>query len=148
MGQTIEYSVTSLPLGGEIWASLRTEREKTCAAILKSPHIISQLWQRREEIDRGSIGTAGEDGQEARESLYARLSRIDDALDRLMSGTYGCCRVCGQRIEPQLLATDPAASHCLACQPAKATEQSIPVPAGNSPNKYHPFERRNPECPI
>jgi RNA polymerase-binding transcription factor DksA len=132
-----------LPLGGEIWASLRAEREMTCAAILKSPRIISQKCQERQEINRQSMGTTPEQGDGAGESLYARLSRIDDALDRLMSGTYGCCRECGQRMEPQLLATDPAASHCLACQTAKETEQST----GNWPNKYLALERRSPELP-
>ena len=145
MGQIIEYSVTSLPLGGEIWAILRAERKTTCAAIHKSSRILIPRWQRREEIDSPSMETAHEDGEEARESLYARLSRIDDALDRLMSGTYGCCRDCGQSIEPPLLATDPAASDCLACQSAKSTNSPKPVPAGNSPNKYRAFVGRKSE---
>lgn len=50
------------------------------------------------------------------ELLQTRLCRLDDALDRLMSGSYGLCCECGKQIDPARMAQDPAASYCVSCQ--------------------------------
>jgi RNA polymerase-binding protein DksA len=44
------------------------------------------------------------------------LRRIDSALTRLTSGTYGECVICGQEIPLARLRAEPTASRCLACQ--------------------------------
>jgi len=63
--------LAEVPIGGQagaVWNRLHGEREDICEALVKgyepSP-------------------------QEHRESLQARLRTIDDALDRLMDGSYG-----------------------------------------------------------
>ena len=79
---------------GFTWDRLHGEREDICEAILKDHR-------------------AGGDGRT--EWLQARLRRVDDALDRLLSGSYGNCSKCGQAIEETRLDVDPALSLCLHC---------------------------------
>ena len=61
--------LAEIPIGGKdgaIWNRLHGEREDICEALLKRPAPAS----------------------DAQELLQARLRSIDDALDRLMSGSY------------------------------------------------------------
>lgn len=44
------------------------------------------------------------------------LRRIDNALTRLNSGTYGDCLDCGQTIPIERLKAEPTAGRCIACQ--------------------------------
>lgn len=46
----------------------------------------------------------------------ARLSKIDDALDRLRRGTYGVCLNCGENITQSRLEALPYAKLCIDCQ--------------------------------
>lgn len=45
-----------------------------------------------------------------------RLQAIDDALERLLGGTYGRCDACGDRISDGYLASQPEATLCDECQ--------------------------------
>lgn len=57
-----------IPIGGKdgfVWNRLHGEREDICESLLKEP------------------------AERDREMLEARLRNVDDALDRLMSGSYG-----------------------------------------------------------
>jgi len=56
-----------------------------------------------------------------REALNSRLHRVDEALGRIATGSYGVCDECGTRIAEKRLAADPAASLCLRCQAASET---------------------------
>lgn len=47
------------------------------------------------------------------------LRRIDAALERLESGSYGTCAECGGEIERKRLVALPAAVHCAACATAR-----------------------------
>jgi hypothetical protein len=50
-----------------------------------------------------------------RELLEDRLRKIDEALDRLMTGSYGSCATCGRWIQDTKLEIDPAAAYCIDC---------------------------------
>src|SRR6185503_14108771 len=76
------------------WNRLHEEREGICESLLK---------------DFGPVS------DELRELLQARLRKVDDALDRLMSGAYGNCSKCGQAIDESKLDMDPALALCLDC---------------------------------
>ncbi|HZI47459.1 MAG TPA: TraR/DksA C4-type zinc finger protein [Pyrinomonadaceae bacterium] len=83
-----------IPIGGKggfTWNRLHGEREDICEALLK------------------------DNNDDRKESLQARLRKIDDALDRLMSGSYGNCSKCGGSIEEAKLDLDPALSVCRDC---------------------------------
>jgi hypothetical protein len=86
-----------IPIGGgsgSIWNRLHGEREEICEALLKGRRV---------------------EGDERRAWLQSRLRRVDDALDRVMSGSYGNCSKCGQAIEETRLDIDLALSLCLNC---------------------------------
>lgn len=67
MNQNHTIHLAEIPLGGKsgfLWNQLHGEREDICEALLKDS----------EEV-----------GKERREVLQARLRKVDDELDRLMS---------------------------------------------------------------
>jgi RNA polymerase-binding transcription factor len=96
--------------GGLVWHRLHSEREDICEALLK-------------EYAPGHAPPAelmsNEDAMHAanwhRDLLQSRLRKVDDALDRLMSGSYGNCSKCGRWIEDTKLDFDPAIAFCLDC---------------------------------
>jgi hypothetical protein len=97
MNENRTINLVEVPIGGKgglIWNRLHTEREDICEALLKD------------------TGTYFEERQQA---LQARLRKVDDALDRLMSGSYGNCSKCGHAIDETRLDIDPALSLCLDC---------------------------------
>lgn len=95
--------------GGLVWNRLHSEREDVCQALLQ-------------EAAKG-LHTPAEGQQESttysenwhRELLQSRLRKIDDALDRLMAGSYGSCSKCGRWIEDSTLDFDPAIAFCIDC---------------------------------
>ena len=46
--------------------------------------------------------------------LEARLLEVDAALARMEVGSYGVCRLCGEKIEDARLNANPAAPTCIA----------------------------------
>ena len=93
-----------------VWYRLHAEREEICDVLLKEP----------------APGTKTESTQNNatewhRELLQSRLRKIDDALDRLMSGSYGNCSKCGRWIEDTKLDFDPAIAYCIECWPRVQT---------------------------
>ena len=46
--------------------------------------------------------------------LEARLLEVDAALARIDAGTYGVCRICGEKIEHARLEANPSAPTCIA----------------------------------
>jgi hypothetical protein len=106
MSENRTIHLIDVPVGGEagfIWNRLHGEREEICRALLN---------------DHGLVA------DERREWLQARLRKVDDALDRLMSGSYGNCSKCGQAIETSKLEIDPALALCLNCW---TTEPASPM---------------------
>lgn len=113
MEENRTIKLVEIPMGGKsgfVWNRLHGERENICEALLKDPGPVSH--------DR-------------KELLQARLRKVDDALDRLMSGSYGNCSKCGQSIDDTKLDLDPALALCLNCW----TSQQRPVTSSfNSSN--------------
>ena len=88
--------------GGQIWNRLHSEREDVCEAIIKEP---PAAFAPNEDVTaQWHLGL-----------LQARLRKVDDALDRLMSGSYGDCCKCGRWIDDTKLAFDPAVAFCVEC---------------------------------
>ena len=103
---------------GLTWNRLHSEREDICEALLKEdlpkPQSRLQELSMEEEVGRAANWH--------RELLQIRLSKIDDALDRLMSGSYGNCVQCGRWIEDPKLEFDPAVAFCFECWQRKQTQ--------------------------
>ncbi|HYJ87794.1 MAG TPA: hypothetical protein VEW46_17150 [Pyrinomonadaceae bacterium] len=112
---TNSIRLVEIPVGGNgglVWNRLHSEREDICEALLKEPVSGS-------EAERAMTPTSKEEATLAanwhRELLQARLRKIDDALDRLMSGSYGNCCKCGRWIQDTKLDFDPAVAFCIEC---------------------------------
>jgi DnaK suppressor protein len=78
--------------------------------------------------DEGQGEAAGDAGRisEDREMTFAvrgllveRANRLAEALDRVRSGDYGVCEVCGEPIAPARLRAIPEVTTCVACQDAE-----------------------------
>ena len=111
---TNSIRLVEIPLkgnGGLVWNRLHSEREDVCEALLKelpsNPQTRLQEFSATEGVGRASTWH--------RDLLQARLRKIDDALDRLMSGSYGSCVRCGRWIEDPKLDFDPAIAFCIEC---------------------------------
>lgn len=103
---------------GAVWYRLHSEREDICDALNKE--------SRAGHADRpGGLGLSKEEAGRAenwhRELLRSRLRKIDDALDRLMAGSYGNCSKCGRWIEDSKLDFDPAIAFCVSCWEKRQT---------------------------
>lgn len=53
--------------------------------------------------------------QETTRRRQLQLQRIDSALQRLETGDYGYCFICGDEISAARLAFDPASTRCIGC---------------------------------
>jgi RNA polymerase-binding transcription factor DksA len=103
-----------IPIGGKggfVWNRLHGEREDICEALLK------------ETAPRFA---------ERKQMLQARLRRVDDALDRLMSGSYGNCSKCGGAIDDMKLDNDPALALCLDCWSREPGTEPVWAPSVTS----------------
>ncbi len=101
MSDNRTIQLVEIPIGGKggfTWNRLHEEREEICETLVK---------------------TSEPDSDVDRDLLQARLRKLDDALDRLMSGSYGRCSQCGGAINEIKLETDPATSLCLDCCESK-----------------------------
>lgn len=97
--------------GGVVWNRLHSEREDICDALLKESGSDTVSDVRKEPFGEEITRTAFWH----RELLQARLRKLDDALDRLLSGSYGNCSKCGRWIEDTKLEFDPAIAFCVDC---------------------------------
>ena len=95
---------------GSIWNRLHSEREDICEAMLKEsrPGLAAQNAETMTQPNDVNANWH-------RGLLQSRLRKIDDALDRLMSGSYGNCAKCGRWIEDTKLDFDPAIAFCIEC---------------------------------
>lgn len=97
MSENRTIHLVEIPVGrnpGFAWDRLHSERENICEAL-------------------AGISESASDPR--RELFQSRLRKVDDALDRLMSGSYGNCSKCGRSIDDTELALDPALALCLDC---------------------------------
>ena len=117
-----------------VWHRLHSEREDICEALLKESEPVSANPTAPERATPTSTGTWH------LELLHERLRKVDDALDRLLSGSYGDCVKCGRWIEDTKLHFDPAIAFCVECWQRLQTrstgvlssEKSEPVKASSS----------------
>jgi DnaK suppressor protein len=49
------------------------------------------------------------------ETLENNLKDVDEALDRIVKGTYGFCENCQKEIDIERLKANPAAKNCIKC---------------------------------
>lgn len=127
--------------GGLVWNRLHSEREDICEALLKDA--VSGC-ETEAATQRMSKDDAARTANWHKELLRARLRKLDDALDRLMSGSYGHCSKCGRWIEDTKLDFDPAIAFCTECwqreQGRSNPDGSIGENAGLALETLSPFD--------
>jgi DnaK suppressor protein len=82
------------------------------------------LEEDRQHISEREIEYVDRAQAEASEEMLAKLDEqsrreweaIQEALARIVSGTYGDCTTCGKAIAPARLEAMPMARHCTHCQ--------------------------------
>ena len=113
MSVSLNTPETNRPLSaGSLWNRLHSEREEVCEALLRDTRPRSEG---RMEAERTSQVNERIAANWHRELLEARLRKIDDARDRLISGSYGHCVECGRAIYDEKLYFDPAIAFCVEC---------------------------------
>lgn len=103
MRENHRIHLAEIPIGGNgglVWNRLHEEREDLCEALQKDSEPAAEADQRRQ-------------------LLQSRLRQLDDALDRVMSNSYGFCSKCGGSIEKPTLDVDAAWTLCLDCTNAE-----------------------------
>jgi hypothetical protein len=110
MNENHTINLVEIPIGGKggfVWNRLHGERENICETLLK--HSETSV-------------------REQQNGLQARLRKVDDALDRLMSGSYGRCSKCGRAIDETRLEIDPALSQCRDCRDREIGSEALCEP--------------------
>jgi DnaK suppressor protein len=60
-----------------------------------------------------------------REALYLR--KIDEAMERIKSGTFGMCERCEEEIESRRLEARPTTTLCVACKEAQEKNEKVHI---------------------
>jgi DnaK suppressor protein len=60
-----------------------------------------------------------------REALF--LKKIDEALQRISSGSFGCCEDCGDDIDAKRLEARPTATLCVHCKEEQERSEQIHI---------------------
>jgi RNA polymerase-binding transcription factor DksA len=111
-----DRQITSAHIGGVVWNELHSEREQVCEAYLRN---VQSKDQKTIDVCELGFSMTISDRRARDLQLQARLRLIDDALDRLMSGSYGDCVICGRWIQDTKLHADPAFPFCVECERQK-----------------------------
>ncbi|MCX5889415.1 MAG: TraR/DksA C4-type zinc finger protein [Deltaproteobacteria bacterium] len=69
----------------------------------------------RDEEDQATVSLMAETSLTLLGPKRQELEAIEEALQRLETGSYGLCEVCGQPIQPKRLEIMPEASLCRDC---------------------------------
>jgi RNA polymerase-binding transcription factor DksA len=96
------------------WWTFRISLKKQCSDLLselrQSPPSTSN-----EALDFPSVAR--------RRFLERKVEEVNEALARIVDGTYGACVACGMAIPIATLTGVPAASHCEACVAAHRADR-------------------------
>jgi RNA polymerase-binding transcription factor DksA len=145
MSTNDKVKLIEVPIAGKdglVWNCLHAEREDICEVMLRDYQSVSGV-----EVQANS-SRAESTKDWHRELLQARVRKIDDALDRLMSDSYGHCVKCGRGLKDTELILDPAIAFCPSCwqkqqsqnRPENETQQLNIVPDSNPSLSSSPGE--------
>src|SRR6478752_681170 len=112
MNTSNKVNLIEVPIAGKaglVWNCLHDEREDICEVMMRDYQPMSGA----EPEFNNSHRESAKDWH--RELMRARVRKIDDALDRLMSGSYGHCVKCGLGLKHNELDLDPAIAFCPRC---------------------------------
>lgn len=67
-------------------------------------------------LEQAELGRLKEQKARSCALLTSRLKALDRAWENLQQGTYGICRLCGEKIPRKRLEAVPTATFCVPCQ--------------------------------
>lgn len=92
------------------------ERTRGEAAVVPAGPFLGAGGMTTNQADDADTVNAAERNQAMLRNSQALLERVNAALARLDSGTYGVCESCGKEISPRRLEALPYATLCVDCQ--------------------------------
>jgi hypothetical protein len=96
------------------WLTFRISLEKQCSEVLNElPQFPPST--SNEALDFPSVAR--------RRFLERKVEEVNEALTRIVDGTYGACVACGMAIPIAALTGEPAARHCEACVAAHRADR-------------------------
>ncbi len=78
-----------------------------------------------DEVDLASVELNQSVALRLRDRERTLLMKIEEALAKIESGTYGMCDVCEEPIEVKRLEARPVADLCIRCKEAQEQEEKI-----------------------
>ena len=93
----------------ESLATLRQQSEEARAPVMLDQQAVGRL-SRMDALQKQNMELATEHRRKQ------RLLTITAALQRIESGDFGYCIICGEDIAPQRLAFEPAVACCIDCR--------------------------------
>lgn len=116
------------PSGGR-YLDIRRDLERQRAAILEEAGEVLTNRAQAESFPDVSDQASAEVDQNfslrIRERERKLLKKIDDALGRLATNTYGICERCGEEIPYKRLKARPVTTLCIACKTLQEEEEKI-----------------------
>jgi len=85
---------------------------------------VKQIYESSKELGQDGIQDIGDEAANIynrqvllrlTENERTRLQEVDEALDRIKSGTYGICEECGGPISLKRIEVRPVAKYCVPC---------------------------------
>ncbi len=116
---------------GGPYAEIRKDLEQQRAALLAEAGVIITGGLNPDNLnfpDMSDQATAEADQNfllRLREREQKLLKKIDEALERLASNTFGTCEVCGGKISYERLKARPVTTLCIACKTRQEEEERI-----------------------
>ena len=116
--------------GGQ-YAAIRKELERQRTALLAEAGVIITGGLNPENLnfpDMSDQATAEADQNfllRLREREQKLLKKIDEALERLATRTFGICETCGGRISYERLKARPVTTLCIACKTRQEEDERI-----------------------
>lgn len=113
------------------YAAIRKELERQRAALLAEAGVIITSGLNPENLnfpDTSDQATAEADQNfllRLREREQKLLKKIDEALERLATNSFGICETCGGRISYERLKARPVTTLCIACKTRQEEEERI-----------------------
>ncbi len=86
---------------------------------------VKQIYESSQEVGQDGIQDIGDEAANVynkqilltlNENERMRLKEVDEALDRIETGSYGICEECGEPIGLKRLEVKPVAKYCVPCK--------------------------------
>lgn len=117
--------------GEEKYEEIRKDLERQSAALLAEAGVIIGGGLNPDKLnfpDMADQASAEADKNftlRLREREQKLLKKIDQALDRIASGTFGICESCGEEIGYQRLRARPVTTFCIDCKIKQEEEEKM-----------------------